>query len=129
MFAALLGATVGCASSAPPSQSAVGQFAMTGTVTGSDGAALVYASVVLVGSPRGSVTDPSGRFTISRIRDGNYGFTVIHLGYRSHPYPIRMEVAGERTVTLDMYRDPALGEAHADSIASISVSYQIDGRP
>ena len=127
--AVLLGVTVGCGSTTPPPRSAVGRFAMTGTVTGSDGAPLVYASVALVGSPLGSVTDDSGRFAISRIRSGSYGFTVMYLGYRSHPDPIRVEVPGEGTVTLDMWRDPALGEAPLDSLASVSVSYQIHGHP
>lgn len=124
----LLGMTVGCGSTAPPPGSA-GQYAMTGVVTGSDGAPLVYASVALTGSPLGSVTDRSGRFAIDRIRSGSYGFTVIYLGYRSSPYPIRMEATEERTVTLDMRRDPALGEAQVDSLASVSVSYRIDGHP
>jgi hypothetical protein len=42
---------------------------------------------------------------------------------------MRMEVAGERTIRLEMWRDPGLGEAQVDSLASVSVSYQIDGHP
>jgi hypothetical protein len=94
-------------------------------VTADGGEPLEFASVALVGSPLGSVTNRQGEFGFGGIREGDYGLTVICLGYRSKPMLLRVRGPVEETVALMMSRDPTLGEAKVDSLPPIKLSYQL----
>lgn len=114
-----------CASGGVPGLPPTQTYFVSGSVQGEDGAAWNFASVVLEGSPRGSVTDDQGRFGIEALRPGAYGLTVVYLGYRSEPARLRVPGSRDTTVTLTMVRDPRLGPALADSLAPVRVRYSV----
>jgi hypothetical protein len=100
-------------------------YILSGQLTGEGGAPLDYASVVLAGSPLGSVTDDQGRFGIDGVRAGAYGLTVVYLGYRSGEARITVPGDNEKTLLLDMVRDEKLGPAFADSLAPVTVNFTL----
>jgi hypothetical protein len=97
----------GCASSLPEVEA--GSHVLAGAVTDVEGRALPWASVVLFGTPRGAVANENGEFLIERLRPGRCDLTVLYLGYRSDPAPVRIPVAEDTTYTLSMSEDPRLG--------------------
>ncbi len=115
----------GCGSARVPQLPAMDTYVLSGQITGDGGEPLRYASVALAGSPLGTVTNDQGRFGIDEIRKGDYGLTVIYLGFRSGEYRIQVPGAGQETVTLEMVRDPKLGPALADSLAPVTVSFDL----
>ncbi len=63
---------------------------ITGVVKAAENEAAVDANVLLEGTPRGTTTDTTGRFTISRLSPGTYIIKISYLGY--FPYESKVEV-------------------------------------
>jgi hypothetical protein len=120
---------VGCAGGGGSTVVRAPRFELSGTVRGSEGEPLSHASIVLVGSPRGSLTDATGGFGIGDLRPGDYQLTVVYLGYRSVPAFLRVREPVQTTVTLAMVRDPRLGPARVESIPPVTVSYELTRLP
>ena len=54
-----------------------------GTVSSSDGQALVGANVIVDGTSKGAATDADGGFTILNVEAGTYSVTASYIGYQS----------------------------------------------
>ena len=121
----LAGTLSACASRGVPPLPPQPTYLVSGTVQGEDGTPWNYASIVLKGSPLGSVTDEDGRFGVEPLRPGTYGLTVVYLGYRSAPLWFHVPGAQDSTATLPMVRDPQLGPALADSLPPARVQFTL----
>jgi len=72
---------------------------ITGTITNSEEKQpLVAASVAVLGSPRGAITDKNGHFKISNVKPGNYTVKVSALGFSTEERSI--EVSDSDTTKL-----------------------------
>ena len=58
---------------------------VTGAVTDTAGTTLACANVVVVGTPRGTMTPRDGRYRISGVVPGYYPVRALMMGYRSIP--------------------------------------------
>jgi hypothetical protein len=94
---------------------------VAGRITDEAGRPLPHASVVLSGTPRGAVADDDGTFAIDRLRPGRVELTVLHLGHRSAPAPLRIPVPENTSFILTMSVDASLGPARPDSLARVRV--------
>lgn len=106
-----------------------GHYQMGGSVQDAEGNGLPYSSVILAGAPRGAMADRNGDFQLGGILPGRYDLTVLHLGYRSRVQSVRTSETEEKSVTLDMVRDPSLGPAKADSLGPVTVTYRMTKTP
>jgi hypothetical protein len=104
-------------------------YKMSGSIQNAEGKGLPYSSVILAGAPRGSLADRNGDFSLGGILPGRYDLTVLYLGYRSRVHPVRTSDTEERSVTLDMVRDPDLGPAGVDSLGPVTLTYQMTSSP
>ena len=66
---------------------------ISGTVTGDDGAPLVGANVVVLGTGSGASSDADGQFQIINVPAGSYTVKASYIGYASQ------EVAGVRVIS------------------------------
>jgi TonB-dependent starch-binding outer membrane protein SusC len=65
----------------------LGQRAVTGTVTGSDGETLIGATVLVKGTPRGARTDENGKYTVEAPA-GATTLVFSYTGYKTLEAPI-----------------------------------------
>ena len=70
---------------------------VSGTVTNSDGEALVGASVAIKGTTQGTLTDGNGRFQLS-VPDGSTTLVISYLGYERQ----EVDIAGRTVVNVTM---------------------------
>jgi hypothetical protein len=73
-----------------------------GSVTdNADGTALVGASIMLKGTPRGTITDAEGKFTLQHV---NAGDTLVfsYMGYHSVEYVVPAQAEGELVINIRM---------------------------
>ncbi|MEM9078872.1 MAG: TonB-dependent receptor [Bacteroidota bacterium] len=57
------------------------QSTISGTVTNAKGEALEYAQVYLAGTTKGTTTDKSGNYQITKVPNGIYTIEIIYIGY------------------------------------------------
>lgn len=92
------------------------ESAIAGTVTGLDGQPLANATVRVVGTDMGALTDEEGSFRLS-VDPGNYELRVTRIGYRETTRTVTVEPGGVTEVRISL-RSQALelGEV----VASVS---------
>lgn len=104
-------------------------YVVAGRVAAHDGEGLRFASVGLVGTPLGGVTNRNGEFSIPAVSRGSYGMTVLYLGFRSEQVSVLVPGDGRNDLELEMIRDPAWTASPVDSLPPIRVSYEIRTAP
>lgn len=97
------------------SLSLLAQTTISGTVKNENGEALSFASVFLVQTDYGSVTDASGNFTLNTIPDGDYLLKVSFVGYKSLTQEITLD---GRNQFLDLVLEGALYDLDEIEIAA-----------
>ena len=107
-----------------------GTGAVSGTVTGADGAGLGGAEVTLVGTPLAPVTtDANGAFAFSDVAAGEYRVRVTLDGYADHTGTVTV-AAGETAildVALDRYRVAVMGDYEGIMVDTLDrLGYQAD---
>ena len=80
------------------------QTTVTGTVTSSEGEALIGVNIQEVGTTNGAVTDLDGKYSIS-VADG----ASLQFSYTGYD-PQTIEVAGQTTINVTMQEGVALTE-------------------
>ncbi len=80
---------------------ALGQGTLKGTITDSEsGLTLIGATVVIVGTYKGTATDINGKYTIKEIKPGDYSIKVSFVGYADKVFN-GISIASGETTTLD----------------------------
>ena len=80
-------------------QSALAQFTVKGTVNDEAGEPIIGASVKVVGTNTGSVTDLNGQFTVSATQQGQ--LEISYVGYETQ----RVRINGRQNITVVMKED------------------------
>jgi len=78
---------------------------ITGTITDKEsGEPVVGASVLLVGTQRGAMTDFDGKFTITQVEPGTYTMRISNIGYNVlevDNVPVKADITSEQSFTLE----------------------------
>ncbi|MCC7140480.1 MAG: von Willebrand factor type A domain-containing protein [Candidatus Eisenbacteria bacterium] len=90
---------------------------ISGRVTDAQGTPLAYASVVVVGTHFGAMTDEAGEFQIRSLPPGNYALTAMTLGYESVSVD---SVAVDHDLAVSL--DASLQEKPVGTLAEIEVA-------
>ncbi len=69
----------------------VERLVLKGKVTGSDGAALAGASVVITGTNTGVITGPNGTYSIGDLAKGSYSIRFSFVGYEPQQQVVKLE--------------------------------------
>ncbi|MGH7558163.1 MAG: TonB-dependent receptor domain-containing protein [Gemmatimonadota bacterium] len=81
------------------------QATIQGAVTNENGQPLVGAQIQIVGTDRGAVTDPSGRYQVTDAPTGTVQLQAIYLGYRTEQRSATLAV-GDNTVDFRLTSTP-----------------------
>lgn len=99
----LLGVFLAVASGPDVFAAATGKIA--GTITDKEtGDPVVGASVQIVGTQRGAMTDFDGKYIITQVEPGTYTLRISHLEYNSvevSDVPVKADITSEQTFTLE----------------------------
>lgn len=86
----------------PAQQPAQGGGRLTGVVTDQAGQPVPNAQVQVVGTPRGALTGPDGRFTIGGLAPGSYDVRVTRLGFTPRTVPVTLAAGQPGAVTVQL---------------------------
>lgn len=84
------------------------------------------ASVLLVGTNRGTNTEVDGSFRIGRVPPGEYTLRVSALGYATHAEELSVTAGGSITATIELSVDPV--ELHGIRVSVLSPNLTPQGR-
>jgi len=85
----------------------VGQRTVAGTVLdGETGEPLAGATVALAGSNRGTSTDASGRYALSRVSAGNHEITFRFVGYAPRSLTVFLPPQGRLDINVSLLPEP-----------------------
>jgi TonB-linked SusC/RagA family outer membrane protein len=95
---------VGVTTVQPTSLAAQATGQITGVVTSAEGQPIEGASVNLVGTTRGILTNPQGRFTIAAVPAGSYQLRARFIGYGEGVQPVTVTAGATATVNFTLAR-------------------------